>query len=170
MMDRVKGSLFDMLEAMGAVEGSRVLDLFAGTGALGIEALSRGAVWADFVDRSRACCRVIRENLAHTSFSERGRVHHHRAQDVLVNPALLRQQGVSQTPRYDIILVTPPYAFPNTVPFLQELSNSTLPEGQAVVVVEHPKQLALPSSFDSLSLIKHRRYGETLLSIYRNEN
>lgn len=66
--DLVRGAIFDMLRSMGA-DLSRVLDLYAGTGALGIEALSRGAEWCDFVERGQRSCQVIRENLAHTGLA-----------------------------------------------------------------------------------------------------
>src|ERR1044071_4368083 len=73
MLDRVKESLFSVLEGYGPIRG-RVLDLYAGTGSLGIECLSRGAAWADFVEQSAHVCRIIRENLEHTGFAERSRV------------------------------------------------------------------------------------------------
>src|SRR3990172_13344307 len=72
--DLVRGAIFDMLDAMGA-SYDRVLDLYAGTGALGIEALSRGEGTADFVESDRAAAAVIDENLSRTGFAERGRVH-----------------------------------------------------------------------------------------------
>ena len=76
MADRVKESLFNILMVMGyPQEGDRVLDLYAGTGALGIEALSRGAGWADFVDQANAPVRCIRDNLASTGLAERGKPH-----------------------------------------------------------------------------------------------
>src|SRR5262245_58585503 len=74
MLDRVKESLFSVLEGYGPIRG-RVLDLYAGTGSLGIECLSRGAAQADFVEPSAHVCRIIRENLAHTRLTERARVH-----------------------------------------------------------------------------------------------
>src|SRR5215475_7118698 len=74
MLDRVKEALFSVLEGYGPIEG-RVLDLYAGTGSLGIECLSRGAAWADFVEQRPAVCRVIADNLAHTHFTEQARIH-----------------------------------------------------------------------------------------------
>src|SRR5258706_2675663 len=74
MLDRVKESVFSVLDGYGPIRG-RVLDLYAGTGSLGIECLSRGAAQADFVEQSAHVCRIIRENLAHTHLTERARVH-----------------------------------------------------------------------------------------------
>src|SRR5512143_1617821 len=73
MMDIVKGSLFNMLDSMDGI-GGRVLDLFAGSGSLGIEALSRGADSADFVESDREACRVLRENLERLGFAAQARV------------------------------------------------------------------------------------------------
>src|SRR5687767_9502577 len=74
MSDKIKGALFSMLGSLG-VEPDRVLDLYAGTGSIGIEALSRGAEWADFVEQNAAACAVVRANLDHTKFAESARVH-----------------------------------------------------------------------------------------------
>jgi 16S rRNA (guanine(966)-N(2))-methyltransferase RsmD len=74
MLDRVKEALFSVLEGYGPIRG-RVLDLYAGTGSLGIECLSRGAAWADFVEMRAHVCAIIRDNLAHTRLTERARVY-----------------------------------------------------------------------------------------------
>src|ERR671917_744147 len=74
MLDRVKESLFAILSGYEVIQG-RVLDLFAGTGSLGIEFLSRGAAWADFVEQRREVCAIIRDNLRHTKLTSRARVH-----------------------------------------------------------------------------------------------
>src|SRR5215207_1446750 len=103
MMDRVKESLFSVLEGYGAIEG-RVLDLYAGTGSLGIECLSRGAAWADFVEQRAAVCRVIAENLAHTRFSDQARIHQMQV------ARYLHTARPEET--YAIIFMDPPYADP----------------------------------------------------------
>jgi 16S rRNA (guanine(966)-N(2))-methyltransferase RsmD len=72
--DLVRGAIFSMLEGLAA-DWSLVLDLFSGTGAMGIEALSRGAGWADFVDRQRRCCDIIKQNLEKTHLSAMARVY-----------------------------------------------------------------------------------------------
>src|SRR5687768_17392832 len=100
MLDRVKESLFAILAGYEVIHG-RVLDLFAGTGSLGIEFLSRGAEWADFVEQRREVCAIIRDNLRHTKLSERARVHHMPVERFISGAA-----GEA----YDIIMMDPPYA------------------------------------------------------------
>ena len=95
--DKVREAIFNVLAPY--IEGARVLDLFAGTGALGIEALSRGAVSCDFVERRAALCAIIRENLAHAHVAERG-----RAIQSSVHQVLSTLPGP-----YDLILADPPY-------------------------------------------------------------
>ena len=91
--DMVRGAMFAILESMVDLEGARVLDLYAGTGALGIEALSRGAAWCDFVEDDRATCRIIAENLAHTKLADLARVHCHTVERVLGHPDMLGPFG-----------------------------------------------------------------------------
>ncbi|MDQ3412334.1 MAG: RsmD family RNA methyltransferase, partial [Chloroflexota bacterium] len=79
MADKIKGALFSMLDSLG-VAPERVLDLYAGTGSIGIEALSRGAGQAEFVEQNAAAAAVVRANLAHTKFAERARVHQQSVQ------------------------------------------------------------------------------------------
>src|SRR5688572_24535053 len=98
--DMVRGAVFSALEAMGA-DYTRVLDLYAGTGALGIEALSRGADWCDFVERDRVMAEVIRENLRLTGFDDRAKVYPVAAGRV--------QEGLVEGP-YTLVLADPPYA------------------------------------------------------------
>ena len=74
MADKIREALFSLLASLG-VAAERVLDLYAGTGSVGIEALSRGAAWCDFVEQNGAAARVVRENLAAVGFADRGRVH-----------------------------------------------------------------------------------------------
>src|SRR5262245_2667275 len=103
MLDRVKEALFGVLEGYGAIHG-RVLDLYAGTGSLGIECLSRGAEWADFVEQSAHVCRIIRENLEHTKFLDRSRV--------IQAPVARFLATTRPEEKYAIIIMDPPYADP----------------------------------------------------------
>ena len=98
--DRVKEGLFNIIQF--DIEGRRVLDLFAGTGQLGIEALSRGAAFCDFVDRNPAAVKIVRENLQATGLADRGTVHNRDFAAFL--PGIRR--------RYDLIFLDPPYALP----------------------------------------------------------
>ena len=156
--ERVRGALFSILEASG-VEMGRVLDLYAGTGAVGIEALSRGAGWADFVERDRAMARAISENLANTRLSERGRVHvmdAGKALDTLAGP-------------YDVIFMDPPYADESVDRVLDKIGEKGLCGGDGMVIVEHARRRPLEGRYVGLVLQKEKSYGDTMLSIFQME-
>jgi 16S rRNA (guanine(966)-N(2))-methyltransferase RsmD len=165
MMERVRGALFDSLEAQGEL-GERVLDLYAGTGAVGIEALSRGANAADFVESHPLCCRTIRENLRTTGLEDRGRVFRRRVEQVLGRPQLLALPS-GETPSYDLVSITPPYANTDIVEVTRLLAGSGLLRAGSVVVVEHPRRFEMPERIDRLSRFWYRRYGSTAVSFYR---
>ncbi|HBY94572.1 MAG: 16S rRNA (guanine(966)-N(2))-methyltransferase RsmD [Ardenticatenaceae bacterium] len=160
MMDRVRGSLFDMLWSLDAVHG-RVLDLFAGTGAVGIEALSRGADWADFVELNRKSCRTIERNLNRTGFESRGRVHCRRAEEVIAQP-----ESLGGVLLYDLISVTPPYEAVEYLPLLERLAASPLVGPGTIVTVEFPSEISLPEVIGPLRRLRDRAYGRTRLSVY----
>src|SRR3954447_21310755 len=101
MADKIKEALFSVLASLG-VEYDRVLDLYAGSGGVGIEALSRGASWCDFVDRDNHAVRAIRENLEHVGFAGRGKIHQ--------VPVLTAIRAAREP--YDMVLFDPPYADP----------------------------------------------------------
>lgn len=154
----VKRAIFSVLEN-APVNWGRVLDLYAGSGALGIEALSRGAEWVDFVDHRRSCCDIIRANLETTGESERAHVYCCSANRAL---SLLNNS-------YDIIFMDPPYSDLSTSNVLSNLAKSALPGQHCTVVLCHPNRVPLSSVYDSLHLLKQRRYGDTFISIYQKE-
>jgi 16S rRNA (guanine966-N2)-methyltransferase len=156
--DLVRGVIFDMLEARG-VGWERVLDLYAGSGALGIEALSRGAGWADFAEQDARCCAAIRENLDRTGLADRGRVH-----CLPVRQALASLEG-----RYGLVLLDPPYGDPDLEAVLEELASLELVNGESVVSVEHSRRAPLPERIGVLRRIVNRRHGDTCVSLYRVE-
>jgi 16S rRNA (guanine966-N2)-methyltransferase len=152
--DRVKQSLFASLEPV--LPGIRVLDLFAGSGAGGIEALSRGAAHCDFVERDAGAVRVIDENLRETGLAGSGAV---RRADVL---AFLS----GSTDLYGLVLVDPPYGDPVMLAVLERLgsTNGLLPG--ATVVAKHFWRDRLPERAGRLVRVGERRFGETALTIY----
>lgn len=154
--DLVRGALFSTLASMGA-DLSRVLDLYAGSGALGIEALSRGAGYCDFVERDAAACAVIKENLRATGFESRA--------NVLCMP-VARALGQLSGP-YSLVLADPPYDDPEAESLLARVASSPLVEGGAVLVLEHSSRKEPPTHVGSLSLVNTRRYGDSALSFYR---
>jgi 16S rRNA (guanine966-N2)-methyltransferase len=159
--DKVKGALFAMLESLCGLEDTRVLDLYAGSGALAIEALSRGAAWADLVDDNRGACAVMRDNLAHTKCAERARVHCLPVQSALTSPYF------TQGPSYDIILLDPPYADPHIGAVMEQIAASPFVGAATVVVLEHAWRFAVPEGYGRLRLHKTRRHGDTCLSIFQ---
>ncbi len=155
MTDKVKGALFNTLMSLG-VQPERVLDLYAGTGALGIEALSRGARHATFVDKGREQCATIRSNLDLTGFSSK---------------ADIRQVGVESfilTARaaFDFIMLDPPYADPAIIPNLGQISESRLLEPGTIVVLGHSDRVDPPNQVGPLERIRFKRHGDSCFSIY----
>jgi 16S rRNA (guanine966-N2)-methyltransferase len=157
MLDRVKEALFSVLEGYGPIRG-RVLDLYAGTGSLGIECLSRGAEWADFVEQSAHVCRIIRENLEHTRFLDRSRV---TQMPVARYLAMARPEE-----KYDIILMDPPYADPAIEKTIHAVSASGLLADDGLLIVGHSPRVPLADEYDLLRRRKFRRLGDSCFSIY----
>lgn len=154
--DLVRGAIFSVLAARRA-DLSRVLDLYAGSGALGIEALSRGAGWCDLVERSPAACAIIRQNLAATGFADRAQVH-----CTTVERALRRLQGP-----YSLVLADPPYADAAAQAALEALAASNLVQEGTILVLEHSARQAAPARIGRWSLVDSRHHGDTAISIYR---
>ena len=154
--DRLREAVFDVLEAR-AVDLSSVLDLYAGSGALGIEALSRGAGRCDFVERERVCCRLIRENLELAGLTERGRVY-----CMAVERAVERLRGP-----YALVVADPPYEEANVFIVLERIGASTLVGPGSVLVLEHSARRDPPDSLGPLRCVWRRAYGDSAVSIYR---
>ena len=156
--DLVREAIFDALEAQGA-DFSRVLDLYAGSGALGIEALSRGDGWCDFVEKDAANAALIRENLALTGLQEHGRVHR-----VAVERAAERLEG-----QFSLLLADPPYDDDAALAAIERIARSPLVGAGATLVLEHSQRRTPPDELGPLMLVWRRRYGDTKVSIYRAE-
>jgi 16S rRNA (guanine966-N2)-methyltransferase len=154
--DLVRGAIFDILGSL-EVDAGRVLDLYAGSGALGIEALSRGALWCDFVDQDRSACGIIRENLALAGFQERGRVHCLPAEK-----ALDRLEGP-----YGLVLMDPPYEDEGAVAVVTRLADSSLVGAGSTLVLEHPWRCLPTDQWGSFTLVSRKRHGDTGVSIYQ---
>lgn len=155
MSDKIRGAVFNSLASLG-VEPDRVLDLFAGTGAIGIEALSRGATSADFVDAGREQCAVIRDNLRTTGFDRAGNVHQ------MSVSAFIDRASRS----YDFIVMDPPYADPEIIPMLEKLGSSRLVQSGTVIVLGHSPRITPPDRVGPLETLRHRCHGDTCFSIY----
>ncbi|MCI0346720.1 MAG: 16S rRNA (guanine(966)-N(2))-methyltransferase RsmD [Chloroflexi bacterium] len=145
--DRVREAVFNALVSLGTVDGATALDLFAGSGALGIEALSRGAAYATFVERDRAALASIRANLSATGLADRAAV---VERDALAYVA-------AQRAHVDIAFLDPPYAFDGWDALLE-----ALPADLAVIESDRPVD-----GGEGWELVRHRRYGTTVVSIIR---
>ena len=157
MLDRLKEALFSVLEGYGPIRG-RVLDLYAGTGSLGIECLSRGAAWADFVEQRGHVCRIIAENLEHTRLQDRGRVHQ--------MPVGRYLAAAHPEEKYAIILMDPPYADPLIEGTIRAVSASGLLDDEGLLIVGHSPRVTLADDYELLHRRKFRRLGDSCFSIY----
>jgi 16S rRNA (guanine966-N2)-methyltransferase len=154
--DMLRGAIFSMLESL-ACDWSRVLDLYAGTGALGIEALSRGAEWADFVEKNPRLCAIIRENLKNTGFTERSKVY-----------CMSAAKAISVLDKvYDILLLDPPYADPTIASIVEKLSLSQLAGKDSTIVIEHSKRISLDDVLGHFQRVKNVRHGDSCVSVYQ---
>ena len=151
----VRSAIFSMLEPY--LDGARVLDLFSGTGALGVEALSRGAEWVDFLERDARQCAAINGTLHALDYADCGRVHRTQAERA---PELLEGP-------YQVILMDPPYSYKKLATLLARLGESGLTADGSVIAVEHSRHQDLPLEIDGLRCIKQRRYGETMVTLYQ---
>jgi 16S rRNA (guanine(966)-N(2))-methyltransferase RsmD len=158
--DRIKEALFSILYSMaGPLDGMTVLDLFAGSGALGIEAMSRGAAHCLFVDSSRDACRLIDMNLAATGLADRS--------SVWCMPAAKALTTLAATGRsHDLIFLDPPYGTEELTPCLWAISDGAGVSESALLVVETSSRDEMICTFDNLVLSDRRRYGTTALSFY----
>lgn len=154
----VRGAIFSILESL-TDNWDQVLDLYAGSGALGIEALSRGAGWADFVEQDPRLCAAIKENLEKTGFSAQGRVHCTKVRKALT---FLNKQ-------YNMVFMDPPYAEAAVAGLLAQLAPSPLLAAGSIVVALHSSRSPSGPTYDGLSLIKERRHGDTSVSVYQKE-
>lgn len=159
--DRLRQAIFNVVGPR--VAGARVLDLFAGTGALGLEALSRGAAEATFVERDRPALTSLRANLAVLGLSARARI---VAQDALVALAGLTQAGE----RFDCVFLDPPYGGDAARRCVETLAPGAILSENALLVVQAFHKTELPERIGTLRRAWQRRYGETRLSLYRKES
>lgn len=151
--DRVREALFSMLGAV--VEGAAVLDLFAGSGALGLEALSRGAVRATFVDIAPAALEAVRENCARLGAAPE------RCEMREGDAAAFVCEAISRGEKYDVVFLDPPYAVPLGARLASELPELLAPGAR--IVCESGRAA---SPLFALPLLRERRYGNTLLRIH----
>ena len=155
--DRVKEALFSIINF--DLPGAAVLDLFGGTGQLGIEALSRGAKSAVFVDQREDACKIIRENLRRTKLESQARVIRSDYLDYLRR----------SREKFDIILLDPPYAEVFLENALKCNTEIDILQSGGIIVAERPVEKELPFEFEGFTRSKDYKYGKILLTIYRKD-
>ncbi|MBQ9167986.1 MAG: 16S rRNA (guanine(966)-N(2))-methyltransferase RsmD [Oscillospiraceae bacterium] len=155
--DRVKEALFSIIQF--ELPGKGILDLFGGTGQLGIEALSRGAKSAVFVDASENACRLIQENLRRARMEQEAKV--------------LRSDYLAYLDRckekFDIIFLDPPYAEVFLENALKRITEIDILQSGGIIVTERPVGKQLPWDFPGYTRSKDYKYGKTLLTFYRKD-
>lgn len=156
--DRVKEALFSIINF--DIPGARVLDLFGGTGQLGIEALSRGAKNAVFVDAREDACRNIRENLKRTKLEEQAKVIRGDYLDYLRR---CKEQ-------FDIVILDPPYAEVFLENALICIAEIDILQTDGIIVTERPLGKELPFELEGFTRSRDYKYGKTLLTLYRKDN
>lgn len=156
--DRVRETLFNVLGQW--LEGQSVLDLYAGTGALGLEALSRGAGRAVLVDSDREALALCRQNTDALGFSAQV--------EILAQPVAraVEQLGKRGTP-FELIFADPPYAARVVETVVEQVAKAGLLAPGGMLVVEHDKREAAPEFHEGLARVDQRRFGDTLASFYR---
>ncbi len=159
--DKVRGALFNIIGQDTA--GMTVLDLFAGTGSFGIEALSRGALWTLFIDNSSLSVKIIHRNLILCGLEKSGSVLKRDLRKGLPVGHPKLKKG------FDLVFIDPPYGRNLIPPLLKELSESEILTSTSIVVAESLKKDTLPNVSGKLRLVDARIYGETKIDIFYSE-
>jgi 16S rRNA (guanine966-N2)-methyltransferase len=155
--DKVKEAVFSMIGPY--FDGGLVLDLFAGTGALGIEALSRGAKNGIFIDIEKKSIDTVLHNLQVSGFKEQAEVYRNDAGRAL---KLLAKRGL----QFDLVFLDPPYKMKVITQLITSMEEQVLLKPNVRIVVEHDAQDVLAESVGSLLLKKRSQYGDTVITIY----
>ncbi|SHJ70333.1 16S rRNA (guanine(966)-N(2))-methyltransferase RsmD [Caminicella sporogenes DSM 14501] len=158
--DRVKEALFSILAP--SIESGKVLDLFSGTGNLGIEAISRGASFAYLVEKNRKCFNIIKENVIKTKLNDKIKI---IIKDVFMAIREFGEKGEN----FDIIFMDPPYLKGFIIPCLEEICNNNILKEEGIIAVEHDVKDVLPDRVEALIKVKERKYGKTIISFYSKE-
>lgn len=159
-LDNVRKSIFDILS--GQIDGAKVLDLFAGSGALGLEALSRGADSCIFVDNDKSSVKAIKDNLETLGLA--------RNEDIIILAAdavKAISRFSKSADKFDLIFLDPPYYKSLAKKSLFLLGSYDILTKSGVVIIEHSKHDEVPNSFGELGLYRSVRYGDTQISFYR---
>lgn len=158
-LDRVREACFSILGPI--VSGARFLDLFAGTGANGLEALSRGAAYADFVESGRNARDILGQNIIRTRMADRATVHGFELPDGL--------RHLCNAAPYDLVYADPPHAFDAVPALLAVIEDLGILKPDGIVILEHATRTPSPDRVDQLQRVREAAYGETSLSFYHRQ-
>ncbi|MFO8010185.1 MAG: 16S rRNA (guanine(966)-N(2))-methyltransferase RsmD [Dehalococcoidia bacterium] len=156
--DIIRGAIFSALESADT-DWTVTLDLYAGTGSLGIEALSRGASEADFVEKNPKCCSIIEDNLRHTGFTEQAGIYRMDAGKALRN---LRKS-------YNTVFMDPPYSDQDCLAVLDALASSHLVMKDSTIVIEHSRRSSPEQRYGEFHITNSLKHGDTCVSIYQRD-
>ena len=157
--DRVREAVFSILSSrLGSLNGRTVLDLYAGTGAMGLEALSRGVLSAVFVDLAKESADLIRKNASTIKL----------ASNAEVIQGDVRQVIARQSRQFDLIFMDPPYHNEDISDILLLLAEKKLLKPEGIVCIETANKISLPETIPPLNLIDRRKYGSTAVSFYEH--
>jgi 16S rRNA (guanine(966)-N(2))-methyltransferase RsmD len=156
---KVREAIFDILR--DRIDGSSFVDLYAGSGSVGIEALSRGAKKVTFVETNILRIRIIEQLLSEFGFKEKAEIIRSKAYDFIEREA---RRGGS----YDIIFLDPPYQSEELMKVLPLIGRTRVLKDNGVVVAEHFSKRTLPDNIEGLTMVRSYRYGDTALTVYRS--
>lgn len=158
MGDRVRSGLFSALESRGLITGAEILDAFAGTGAVGFEAISRGAKFATFIERDKLAQKILTQNIDKLEVAEKTKLI-----KTSVNNWLNSQENLSQKPQFDLIFTDPPYHNPQ-FSTVEKLTNYLKPNG--LMILSYWSRETTPK-LNGVVVVDNRSYGEASLALYR---
>lgn len=161
--DKVREAIFNILQQPDGdgFRFERVLDIFAGTGAMGMEAISRGAGRASFIDSSPKAVQVIKKNLELCAFTDKAFI---IAKDVIA--AL--EQSAKRGEQFDLIFIDPPYIASQIDKTLNTITDKRLLAAEGIIVAESSKRMIWDGELNGIELFDRRKYGDTVVSFYKN--
>jgi len=157
--DRVKEALFSIISSRFSLDGASVLDICAGTGALGVEALSRGAASCLFIENDRSALVTLEKNISDPRIKNRAEI---AAMDVIKALSLCARRGK----RFDVVFFDPPYNSDLYLPVLDALASPGIMALNSLFVAECPTKKTLPDTFGQLARFARRIYGDTVLDFF----
>ncbi len=155
---KVREAIFNIVQA--EIENALFLDLYAGTGAVGLEAISRGAEKVFFIENSRHRAEAIMDAIHRLNLDNKGTVFQEKAETFL-------QRAVKTNMKFDIIFADPPYLSDEITRALPYIADNNMLKGDGCILIEHSSKIILPDNIKNINLIKNYKYGDTTITLYR---